>query len=40
MPCNNNGCYDGSIMSTHFSKQRMNLESYTALESTGIEQMC
>ena len=39
MPCNNKGCNDGSIMSTHFSTQRMNLENYTARESVGIEQM-
>ena len=39
MPCNNKGCYDGSIMSTHYSTQRMDLENYTPLESTGIERM-
>ena len=29
-----------STQSTHYSKQRMNLESSTARESTGIEHLC
>ena len=34
----NKGCYNGSIMSTHYSKQRINLENSAALEGrTGIE---
>ena len=32
MPCNNKGWYDGSIICTRYSTQRINLESYTALE--------
>ena len=36
---NNKGCYDKSNMSTHHSKQRTNLESSTALESTGIKHL-
>ena len=39
MPCNNEGCNDGSIMSTYYSTHRMNLENYTARENVGIEQM-
>ena len=39
MLCNNKGYYNGSIMSTHYSTQRMNFENYTALESTGIKRM-
>ena len=38
-PYNNKVCYDGNNLSTHYNKQRMNLESSTALESLDIKQM-
>ena len=39
LSCTNKGCYNKSTTSTHYSKQRMNLESSTALESMSIEHL-